>query len=361
MTLFRRALLGEFTANGAGVMSILLLVVVGTQIIRVLGMASSALIPGEGIFALVGFMLLSTLPVVMGGSVFVAVLLTLTRCYRDSEMVVWFSSGLSLRDWVPPVLMFALPAVAVIAILTFFVYPWAALRLDEYQRQLESRDEAALVREGVFQESKRADWVYFVEELDVDTGSVRNVFVHSKQRDGFGTMVASRGMLETHENGDRFLVLLNGHRFDGMPGSPEYRIMDFERVSLRIDPGEGRKVVSPARTRSNSELLAQRTPANLGEFIWRLGLPLSALVLAVLAIPLSAVNPRVGRSFNLLAAVFLYFVYSNCIRVSQSLVETEKLAPVWAVVLVHGVMVLLVLLLFYLRTALRWLTLPRAS
>lgn len=361
MILFRRALLGEFTANGAGVLSILLLVVVGTQIIRVLGIASSSLIPGEGIFALVGFTLLSTLPVVMGGSLFVAVLLTLTRCYRDSEMVVWFSSGLSLQAWVRPVLMFALPAVAVIAALTFFVYPWAASRLEQYQRQLESRDEAAVVREGVFQESKRADWVYFVEELDVETGRVRNVFVHSRQREGFGTMVASEGMLETQENGDRFLVLLNGHRYDGVPGSPEYRIMDFERVSVRIEPAEGRRVLSPAKTRATAELLAQRTPINLAEFVWRLGLPLSALVLALLAIPLSSVNPRVGRSFNLLAAVFLYFLYSNCISISESLVATGKLAPWWAVVAVHGAMLLVVLLLFYRRLSLRWLLLPRSS
>ena len=355
MTLFRRALLGEFAANGAGVLSILLIVIVSTQIIRVLGMASSALIPGEGIFALVGFTLLSTLPVVMGGSLFVAILLTLTRCYRDSEMVVWFSAGLSLKAWVQPVLMFALPTIAVITALTFLVYPWAAARLDQYQRQLESRDEAALVQEGVFQESKRADWIYFVEDLDVKTGRVRNVFVHSKQRDGFGTMVAKQGLLETHENGDRFLVLLNGHRYDGVPGSPEYRVMDFERVSLRIEPAEGRKVLSRAKTLTTGDLLTQRTPINLAELVWRIGLPLSALVLALLAIPLSFVNPRIGRSFNLLAAVFLYFLYSNCISISESLVASGKLAPWWAVLAVHGVMLIVVIVLFHRRLSLRWL------
>jgi lipopolysaccharide export system permease protein len=92
----------------------------------VLRTATSSLIPVEGVFALVGFTLLTSLPVVMGGSLFVAILLTLIRCYRDSEMVVWFSSGLSLTAWVRPVLTFVLPSVLVIAALTFFVYPWAA-------------------------------------------------------------------------------------------------------------------------------------------------------------------------------------------------------------------------------------------
>ncbi len=84
MTLFRRALLGEFSANGAAVLSVLLLVVVSTQIIRVLRTAVISLIPTQGVFALVGFSVLTSLPIVMGGSLFLAVLLTLTRCYRDS-------------------------------------------------------------------------------------------------------------------------------------------------------------------------------------------------------------------------------------------------------------------------------------
>jgi lipopolysaccharide export system permease protein len=355
MILFRRALLAEFAGNGAAVLSILLLVVVSTQIIRVLGIATSSLIPGEGIFALVGFTLLTSLPVVMGGSLFVAVLMTLIRCYRDSEMVVWFSAGLSLKAWVRPVLTFALPSVLVIAALTFFVYPWAAARLEQYQRQLESRDETALVREGVFQESKRAEWVYFVERLDADSGTVNNVFVHAKQREGPNTMIARSGRLETQPNGDRFLVLLDGHRYDGVPGSPEYRIMDFERLAVRIEPAEARKILSPAKTRATSELIAQRSPTNLAELVWRLGLPVSALVLALLAVPLSSVNPRVGRSFNLLAAVFLYFLYSNAISISESLVATGKLGAWQAVFAVHGSMLALVLIFFYRRMSLRWL------
>jgi lipopolysaccharide export system permease protein len=361
MTLFRRALLSEFAANGAAVLSILLLVVVSTQIIRVLRTAMTSLIPGEGIFALVGFAVLTSLPVVMGGSLFVAVLLTLTRCYRDSEMVVWFSAGLSLNAWVRPVIMFAIPSVIVVAVLTFFVYPWAAARLEQYQRQLESRDEAALVREGVFQESKRADWVYFVETVDAESGTVGNVFVYSKQRDGLSTMIARRGKIETHPNGDRFLVMLNGRRYEGMPGSPEYRIVDFERLAVRVEPAEMRKVLSPAKTRATSELLAQRSPADLAELVWRLGLPLSALVLALLAVPLSSVNPRVGRSFNLLAAVFLYFLYSNCISISESMVATGRLSPWAAVLAVHGSMLALVLILFYRRTSLRWLPARRSA
>lgn len=358
--IFRRTLLSEFAASAAAVISILLIVVVSAQIIRFLRVATSSFIPGEGILALVGFTVLAALPVILGGGLFVAVLLTLTRSYRDSEMVVWFASGLSLTAWIRPVFTFALPAVVVIAILTFFLYPWAAARLDQYQRQLESRDETALVQEGVFQESKRADWVYFVEGLDVESGSVRNVFVYSKLREGAATMMAERGRIDVHPNGDRFLVLLNGRRYQGTPGAPEYQIMDFEQVSLRIEPAEVRRAISPAKTRSTGELLEQRTPVNTAELVYRVGLPLSALVLVLLAIPLSFVNPRVGRSFNLLAAVFLYFVYTNCIAVSESLVATGKLSPWLAVVAVHGTMLALALFLFYRRLSVRPL-LPRFS
>jgi lipopolysaccharide export system permease protein len=97
----------------------------------------------------------------------------------------------------------------------------------------------------------------------------------------------------------------------------------------------------------------------MAELVWRFGLPLSALVLALLAVPLSSVNPRVGRSFNLLAAVFLYFLYSNAISISESLVATGKLAAWQAMLAVHGSMLVLVVMLFYRRMSLRWV--PRSG
>jgi lipopolysaccharide export system permease protein len=71
----------------------------------------------EAVLGLIAFGILTYLPVLLGIAVFIAVLLALTRSYRDSEMTVWFTSGLSLAAWVQPVLQFALPVALVCALL----------------------------------------------------------------------------------------------------------------------------------------------------------------------------------------------------------------------------------------------------
>ena len=92
----------------------------------------------------------------------------------------------------------------------------------------------------MFRESSRAERVYFVEEISGSENMVANVFVSSNQHQKLGVMVARRGYQETAENGDRFLVLLNGRRYEGAPGTPEYRVYEFERYAMRVEIGEAR-------------------------------------------------------------------------------------------------------------------------
>ncbi len=100
------------------------------------------------------------------------------------------------------------------------------------------------------------------------------------------------------------------------------------------------------RNRSTWTLLANPTSQNLGELVWRVGVPLSALVLVLLAIPMSFVNPRAGRSANLLFALFTYIVYSNLLSVSQARVSQGRLDFGVGWWLVHAGMVLLLLFMF---------------
>ena len=121
-------------------------------------------------------------------------------------------------------------------------------------------------------------------------------------------MVAKRGYTEVKENGDRYLVLEDGRRYEGTPGQADYRVAHFDRYALRIEQKEATAFFPSQKTFSTRQLIENPTPLNLSELTWRVGLPLSALVLAFLAIPLSAVNPRTGRFFNVLIAIFVYMI-----------------------------------------------------
>jgi lipopolysaccharide export system permease protein len=347
--IFQKALLRELATAALPTFFVLLGITLTTQLLKLLGQAASGAITSWGVVALLGLTVLNYLPVLLSLTLFIAVLMTLTRSYHDSEMIVWFSSGLGLLRWMKPVLLFAAPLVFTIGLLSLALSPWAMSKADELKQLMNKRDDVSAITPGVFRESSRGDRVYFVEEVQGRQNYVANVFVSSTQNQKLGVMVARRGYQETMKNGDRFLVLLNGRRYEGDAGSPEYKIYEFDRYAMRIETSAGEAHPPTTKTLNSWALVRKPNAENLAEFSWRLGLPLSALVLCVLAIPLSFVNPRAGRSLNLVLALLIYMTYSNLLSIAQAYIAQSKIAFATGLWGVHGFMVLLLFALFYRR------------
>lgn len=347
--IFRRALLHELFGNAAAVFIVLLAISVSTLVIRLLGQAASGSLASEAVAAFLGFSALNYLPVLLSLTLFIAVLLTLTRSYRDNEMAVWFSSGLSLTAFIRPVMAFAVPVALVVATTSLLLSPWALQKQNIYRSQIESRDDVAAIAPGVFKESKHADRVFFVESFAGEQNTVSNIFMQSSENQKQGVMFAQHGYQSVAANGDRYLVLLNGRRYEGTPGSPEYKIVEFERYAVRIEPYEAKLEAPSTKSQSLLDLARNKTLASIAELQWRVSLPLSAILLALLAIPLSFVNPRAGRSMNLILALLAYLTYSNCLSIAQAWVVQGKLHPALGLWAVHGAMLLLVGALFYRR------------
>lgn len=353
--IYQRAAQREFAQTALAVFVALFSILLTTQLIRLLGQAAGGRVVPEAVMALLGFGALGYLPVLLSLTLFISVLMTLSRMYRDSEMVVWFSSGLSLQDWARPVLRFAAPIVLAILALSLFLAPWAQSKSNEYRQRMDQRNDISRVSPGTFKESSSGDRVFFVERVSgaqSERGEVGNIFVNSVQHGRLGVMAAANGYMDQAENGDRFIVLEHGNRYEGMPGSAEYRTMEFERYSIRIETQESREPKASPRGFSTRRLIKEPTPTNQGELLWRFGVPLSALVLALLAIPLSFVNPRAGRTNNLVFAILTFMIYSNLISLSQAWVARGKLPfeiGVWGV---HVLMLTLLIVLFWKRLSL---------
>jgi lipopolysaccharide export system permease protein len=247
----------------------------------------------------------------------------------------------------------------VITALSLFISPWAAQMSEQYRTKIESRDDVSRVSPGVFGETSSRDRVFFVESISGDASAVQNVFVSSVHQKKSGVSMSRTGHTETAPNGDRFIVLEDGRRYEGMPGDPEYRVMEFDRYAARIETREGAEPQLTHKSRATWSLLQDPTHVNLGELLWRIGVPVSAAVLALLAIPMSFVNPRAGRSLNLLFALFTYIVYSNLLSVSQAKVAQGRLDFGLGLWLVHAGMVLLLLFMFAQRMQLIRLRLGR--
>lgn len=358
--IFRRAIIREFSATATAVFVALFAILVTTQLIRLLGDAAGGVIASEGVLALLGFGAVNYLPVLLSLTLFISVLLTLSRSYRDSEMIVWFSSGMSLTAWVRPVMRFALPLVLVIALLALFLSPWAQEKSQDFRQRMSNRNDVAQVQPGAFRESSQADRVFFVESGGGTNDRVRNVFVSTNQNGRQGVMVAREGYTETEPNGDRFVVLVNGRRYEGTPGEAEYRVMEFARYGVRIETREQKRVGDSPKTLPLWTLWRNPTAQNLGELLWRVSIPLAALNLALLAIPLSFVNPRAGRSSNLMLALLTYLFYSNMISLCQAWVVQGRLQFSVAIWAVHLGMFAVLVVLFYRRISMNsWLRVVR--
>jgi len=349
MSLFKRSVVAEITSHAGVVFSTLVIVWLSVLLVRLLGEAAGGSIGADVVLGLATFSTITALPVILSVSLFIAVLTTVTRNYRESEMVVWFASGLSLADWLRPVLRCAVPVAGVIAVLTLAASPWAYRQIAEYRERYEQRSDLSKVSAGQFAEAGDGERVFFAEDPTVAGDELGNVFVRAVEPEWLSVVTAASARIENMDNGDRFLVLEQGHRYDLKPGSPEFRLADFDRYGVRLESKGGADPLAEARAaaervskaRPTMQLLADDTDGARGQIMWRLALPLAALNLALLAIPLGAVNPRLGRSGDLLIAGLIGLLYMNLINLSRGWISGGKLSfavGVWAVHAVFGLL-----------------------
>lgn len=354
---FKRALINELSNTASAVFTVLFTIIFSVGLVRILGDAAGGRVDGKAVFQLVALVALTHLPTVLTLTLFIAVLMSLSRSFRDSEMVVWFASGRSLLAWIGPVLRFAAPIVVLVALLALAVSPWSQRQIVESRKRFETRDDVSKVAPGRFIESSAADRVFFVEAVDLDGARVHNIFVSHRSQGREGVIVAAQGAIDVRPNGDRYLVLESGRRYEGKPGAAEYRMTEFERYLVRLDvkPDEPIAEVA-ARAKPTLQLLIEDTPFARAELLLRLGMPVVALLLALAAIPLAYTNPRVGRSFNLIVAVLAFLLYNNGLSIVQAWVQQQRLSFAVGVWVVHAIVAAIVALLFVRRVYMqRWL------
>ena len=317
--IFQRALQRELFGAAGAVFTTLFTISITWMLIRILGMAAGGKVASADVISLIGFASLTYLPVLLILTGFISVLLVITRSYQDSEMVVWFASGLSLISWVKPVLMFGLPFIILTGALSLVATPWANRQSQEVRQGYEKREDIAKVSPGKFQESASSERIFFVEEVAGDLSKVSNIFINTFKNGRSSVVVAKEGAIAIDAQGDRFLVMSQGRRYDGLPTDPDFQMMQFEKYGILVSTQT--KAVAgdkSAKSLSLPELLADPNKFNQAELFWRVSLPMMGTVLMLLAVPLGFVNPRVGRSANLIVALLLVVVYLNLVNIVQA-------------------------------------------
>ncbi|AKO63955.1 permease [Methylophilales bacterium MBRSG12] len=339
--LYQNKLKNELFYNSLSTILILSGIVVAQRGVVVFRLASKGIIPNDSILTILVFSLLKYLPILLTLTLFLTILLTLSRWFRDSEMMIWFSSGLGLTSFIRPILFFSLPIILLIGFLSLYLSPWATQKSEEYKAGLKNRDELATISPGSFKESKSKDRVFYVEGFG-DLGSkVKNVFVQSEQNGKLGIIVSNEGSrVSTSTDKDEYIVLKKGKRYEVNHENNNFTEIKFDDYGFLVE----RKLppiidVNQVEAMPTALLLSTNSNREIAEFVWRVSLPISGIVLIILAIPLSFINPRTGRSVNIIIAIMIFAIYNNLMGVTQSYINLGKLNPYVGGAIVHALII----------------------
>jgi lipopolysaccharide export system permease protein len=358
---FDSSLRTDLSRTFGGTLVVILTVVLTMMLIRTLGMAAGGQIAPQDVVLLLGYTALGYLPTMLTLSLFIAVVVCLGRMYRDSEMAIWFASGVPLTRFVAPVLRGGWPVLLVVALLTLFVWPWGNRQSSDLRERYAQRSDLSRVAPGVFQTSRDGSRVFFVERESPESIEARNVFILAA--DGTRESVTSaRGGTLGEVDGDRWLVLERGQRneFDSADGDKMLSRFESYRV-LAGDDAVKKAEARPPRATRTIDLLREPTLKHQGELAWRLGMLFGAANLVLLGIGLAASNPRRASNWNLLLALLGFVVYFNLINLSRAWVAGGKLGLGTGLLALHGSAFALALALFWWRDHAQVLRLwPRA-
>lgn len=326
--IYQKQFFKETTLTAIAIFIVVLAILVFTQGINLLGQAADGRVAIEAVLALAGFWTLGMTPLLLVLTAYISILTVLTRYWRDSEMAIWLASGLSLQQWLKPVMLFALPLATLVAIMQLAVLPWAELRSREYAEILKQKQNLSLVEAGRFQAlGKKKGRVYFVEQFDSDKGEMQHLFIreHDEKTGRENLVFAEKGTFEERQQ-KRTLILHNGYRYNGVAGQGDFERTHFEKLELIISTVP--KILNPIehrRTIPTSQLFHSDQSKHQAELMWRLSLPITVLLLSILAIPISYVNTRSGRSYHVLLAVGFFLFYQNGLTLFKNAVSSGKI------------------------------------
>lgn len=304
-----RYILRETLGTWLGITGVLLVILLTNQLAAVLARAAEQGFPRGVVFELVGFGTLSNLAILLPVGLLLGVVVAFGRLYQDSEMTAVLACGVARWRVHAPVILLACLVAAIVAGLTLVAAPAASARVESLRASALQAGEFAPITPGRFRSFGGGSVVLYAQSAAPD-GTLERVFV-KRVRDGrYEIAVASQARHEVSADGGLHrLTLIDGERYEGVPGSREFRIVRFATnvIPVRV-PSAGARLgeLDAVPTR---ELVGSQDPERRAEFHWRIALPLMVFILAMLAVPIARLQPRQGRYARVWLAIVVYFVY----------------------------------------------------
>ena len=328
-----RYLLKEVFASLLAVTLVLLLIFLSNQLVRYLSYAASGKIAAQLVMQLMGYEIPYLLALLLPLGLYLGIILAYGRLYADSEMSVLNACGMGLRSLVKITSLIAVMIAGIVLVLVFWINPVIA---QDKARGIAQNNILDTLRPGRFQVLSDGRRVVYVETISRDRQRADNLFIAEQQKDpptdgsAFWVVVSAKEGYQTKDpvTKENFIVSTEGYRYEGKPGQNEYKVIQFRKYSIRA-PSPINSIRLEQEAVPTLKLWQDyNNPLSAAELQWRFSMPLTVLILMLMAIPFSRIRPRQGRYINLLPAMLIYIIYVNLLFVSRNWVEI-KMVPVY--------------------------------
>jgi len=322
-----RYLTAEVFKSQFAVFLVLMSIFMSQTFVRILASAAEGKIPGYLVASIIGLRFPQLAAIILPLSMFLGVMLAYGRLYTDQEMSVLKATGVSEWYVTRVTLVFAVLVAIVGGSITLYLAPMAT----EFEHQVRENAAAegvlSTLTAGRFTKAGDGDSVVFVHEIERNQAQMKKVFVAQSGDSGVKSVVyALTGQLKEQDNGEQDLVLSGGQRYFLSENEDPQRLTFSDYQILMEDQAiEKRRrnyIALPTK-----DLMASNEPEAIAELQWRLAIPLSIPILAMIAVPLSAVNPRQGRFGKIVPGLGIFFVYYILLVLAKSALEDGQIPP----------------------------------
>lgn len=333
MILFRY-LARELAGTMMAVTLVLLMILMSGRLIQQLSAAAAGEVSLEIVFFTLLLRLPSFLEMILPLALFIAILLAYGRMYAENEMTVLSATGFSDNQLLGYTLIPALSTMLMVGFFSLYLSPLGAQKMEDLYRKQAELTEFELLAPGRFQSTRSGQRVTYTESLSADKTVMQKVFI----ADGNTLLVAEEGtQYVSDDTGSRFLKLTQGKRFEIPEDSLALQVLSFDEYGVKIadEPEERKKLRKEAVP--TRDLLETQEPKLMAQLQWRVSLIIMVPLLALIALPLSKVNPRQGRFARLFPAIVLFMVYISLLIAMRGMVEKATLGAfgIWALHLVY--------------------------
>lgn len=352
MILFRY-LTREVLTSLSLITSLLFLILMSNEFVHYLNQVAGGKFAASILWELIILESPRFLAILLPFSLFLAILFTYCRLYADYEMTVLNACGFSLGRLTRLSLPFILLLTFMVAGLNLWLNPFLLSYRNKLLNQTGTAVELQTVQPGSFQSTNGGHRIVYVESVSSDHKSVKNIFLAQTNPQELPSEITPWTILSANSGyqmvnpvtKELFFVAVNGKRYQGIPGQTEYYITQFLKYGIRID-------LDTTATNKQQDALSSITlwdasqankPSYFSELQWRLSAPISILLLALLAIPLSRVNPRQGKYLHILPAIIIYIMYLNLLLVGRNWIENGDISYRWGLWWIHGLLILTII------------------